>query len=665
MSELGSAVPLVDTDHTQEAATSPDSLQPQNVAIRDQSSPRIVAAVWCVGALVGFVAGLLPFAVVSYLRGGESETLLPLPPPERDDGSVCYTPGCLATADYLWDALNPLVEPCRNFEEHVCGRFGELVGGSVSGLGQSIVNREFALAYLRLGLVAERYALTRSSGARHKAATLLRDCRTIGSSRRSHHNALRQFMRTLDLFLFNPPPSAPTSADHVLALHVELAYAYGLSAVLRIRPNVAHSLAVEFNEAHMKTALLKQPDAQYTINLMVVAGVAESVELLQLKQSLHNAMVAAVADAISAYHGSVTETTPMVVKKVEDLSFTGVSTSAFGDAIEAKTPYARNTSVLESRFLKSALESVWKHMAVPNLFLWTSWNVLERVAPFVEPSLTGSPGSATGQAFAFYCLQMVAHVMEPALAALVYVVTDKDRAEITAMANAIASCLSNKSRWLSAFSTSPPLVVGLPSYADSVERLDAFYASFPTPRGSFFEDWLSAAKAWRQRISPNDSHFDPLDGDVEVAADGTLLIPAALLTVPFYSSDGTAAANLGGLGHLIARRLVIRYFVAGAASVPAECRPPPGSPTAGVFENLLAYECVVGSAFDASNASRDPRLPRLPSLSPARMVYTAGCLKDCAVRNGGPASCRAPMRLLGAFDEAFSCASAQPLCSLS
>ncbi|XP_075528659.1 uncharacterized protein LOC142560431 [Dermacentor variabilis] len=177
---------------------------------------------------------------------------------------------------------------------------------------------------------------------------------------------------------------------------------------------------------------------------MVVAGVVQSVELLQLRQWLHNAMVTAVADAVSANHGSGTETTPVVVKKVEDLAFAGVSTSAFGDAIEAKTPYARNSSVLESRLLKSALASVWKHMAVPNLFLWTSWNVLEQVAPFVEPSLAGSTGSATGQAFAFYCLHMVAHVMEPALAALVYVVTDEDRAEITAMTNAIASCLSNK-----------------------------------------------------------------------------------------------------------------------------------------------------------------------------------------------------------------------------
>ncbi|KAH7931655.1 hypothetical protein HPB52_025476 [Rhipicephalus sanguineus] len=205
MSELGSASPLVGSNHVQQ--TEPQ----ENVAISDQSSPRIVALAWCVGALVGIVVGLLPFVLYAYVRGEQSATSLPLAPPERDDGSVCYTSGCIATADYFRDTLNPLVEPCRNFEEHVCGRFGERVGAA--GLGQSIMHRELALSYLRLGLVAERYALSPVSGARHKAATLLRDCRAISSSRRSHHDVLRQFMRRLDLYLFNPPPSAPTSAD--------------------------------------------------------------------------------------------------------------------------------------------------------------------------------------------------------------------------------------------------------------------------------------------------------------------------------------------------------------------------------------------------------------------------------------------------------------------
>ncbi|XP_075730730.1 uncharacterized protein LOC142774220 [Rhipicephalus microplus] len=146
-------------------------------------------------------------------------------------------------------------EPCLR---HSVVRHGERSFES----GTRCSKQEITLSYLNLVLVAERYAASPESGARHKAATLLRDCRAISSSRTSHHDALRKFMRRLDLFLADPPPSAPTSADRVLALHVELAYAYGLSALLKIRPHVAHSLAVDVNAGYLRGALIRPPDPQ-------------------------------------------------------------------------------------------------------------------------------------------------------------------------------------------------------------------------------------------------------------------------------------------------------------------------------------------------------------------------------------------------------------------
>ncbi|KAK8783938.1 hypothetical protein V5799_009697 [Amblyomma americanum] len=464
----------------------------QNVAIRDDFSVPTAAAVWCAGALVGAAVGLLGFLVFAFVRGSEPVTSLPLPPPDVDDGSVCYSPGCLATADYFRDSLNPLVEPCRNFDDHVCGRFSG-PGGSIVDrcasfprhvanprLHSSLYTQEFMFSYLKLALTAEQYALTPGGGARHKAATLLRDCMAIRGSRRSQHAVLRQLMQRLNLFLYNPPPGAPTAADDVLALHVELAYVYGLSALLRIRPHAAHSLVVDFGGGALQAAVSRKADM---------------------------------------------------------------------------------------------------------------------------------------------------------------------------------------GRWMSRFEAPPRLVVGLPPYADTAERLDAFYASFPKPRGRFLADWLAAVGAWKERVSPADVHFDPLDADVEVATDGTVMVPAALFTVPFYAPDGPAAANVGGLGHLIARRLVRRYLVA-SADIPAECRSSAGSPTDDVVESVLAYDCVQ-SALIAVNASDGRRLPRLPSLSPRRILYTVGCLKDCTTEGGRPGGCHVPFRRLKAFDEAFSCASVEPLCLLA
>ncbi|XP_037568169.2 uncharacterized protein LOC119449046 [Dermacentor silvarum] len=249
--------------------------------------------------------------------------------------------------------------------------------------------------------------------------------------------------------------------------------------------------------------------------------------------------------------------------------------------------------------------------------------------------------------------------MAPALAALIRMsqVTSKSRDQITTMTNVLASCLKKRTTWISPFATPPRLIVGFPPYADSVERLDAFYAKFPVSQqlsAAFFADWLAAADERASRLSLDQDHVDVFGLDVDVGADGTVIVPAALFALPFFLPDGPVALNVGGLGHLIARRLAERYLVPNSV-LPAGCQASAsGSQDDWVLQNLLAYSCI-GDALSALNGSYQRRLPQLAGLKPETIMYTVGCLKDCIAQPSGPGRCIVSSQRLKAFEDAFSC----------
>ncbi|XP_065292310.1 uncharacterized protein [Dermacentor albipictus] len=401
-----------------------------DVIVRDGCSLAAAAAFWLIGGIVGASAGALGFYVISYVLGLQAEPTPPVAPPERDDGTVCYSRDCLAAAEYLRDQLNPLLEPCRNFTDHVCGRF--------QGPGHSVVELQSWRTHLEVMVAAGHHL----SGARGKASQLLKQCLLIYTVATSSHQSLRDFMKRLNLFLYSPPPTAPVASDQVLALHVELSYTYGVSGLLRIRPSLARSLSVEMDGVALTASLKRQRDPLHPLDLATIAGVKRNLSLVTLMKSLFDSMEHAVATAAI---DTSAQAASALLKQVKDLKFTGVSANAFADAIEAKTVYRRDASVFESSQLMTLLESVWREFSVgAELFLWTSWYVLDELAPFVEKSVAVRTRSVIP--FSLACVGMVSHTMAPALAALVRSsqVTSKARHQITTMTNVLASCLNEK-----------------------------------------------------------------------------------------------------------------------------------------------------------------------------------------------------------------------------
>ncbi|XP_075543971.1 uncharacterized protein LOC142578473 [Dermacentor variabilis] len=274
------------SEQSEGAVQEPAQRQEQrgDVIVRDGVSLAAATAFWLIGGIVGASAGALGFYVISYVLGLQAAPTLPEAPRERDDGTVCYSRECLAAAEYLRGQLNPLLEPCRNFTDHVCGRF--------HGPGHSLVELSW-----RTHMEVMRTADHRLSGARGKASQLLRQCLLIYSVTTSSHQALRDFMKRLNLFLYSPPATAPVASDQVLALHVELSYTYGVSGLLRIRPSLARSLSVELDGVALTASLKRQRDLSYPLVLATIAGVRRDFSLVTLMKSLFDSMEQAVATA--------------------------------------------------------------------------------------------------------------------------------------------------------------------------------------------------------------------------------------------------------------------------------------------------------------------------------------------------------------------------------
>ncbi|KAL3228421.1 hypothetical protein MRX96_023921 [Rhipicephalus microplus] len=191
------------------------------------------------------------------------------------------------------------------------------------------------------------------------------------------------------------------------------------------------------------------------------------------------------------------------------------------------------------------LESVWQAFAdIDDLLVWT--------------------GCDDKLSFGTSCVTMVSHVMAPALAALIRLshVTDKARDQITSMTDVIATCLKRKTTWISPFATPPRLLVGFPPYAESVERLDAFYANFPAssqPSPNFFADWLAAADERARRLSPDQEHVDVFPngrrrGRRRHGRGARRRCSRSRSSRP----EDRRRSTWAGLGHLIARRLAER-----------------------------------------------------------------------------------------------------------
>ncbi|KAL1483044.1 hypothetical protein MTO96_033395 [Rhipicephalus appendiculatus] len=376
--------------------------------------------------------------------------------------SVCFSYECLRASRRIQKLLNPLADPCRNWYEHVCGRF-QGPQASVRQLMDAAVTQSVRKSLLAFGRDPPA-SIAGGNDARLKAAKLLLACEATWAEFVENSDVI-DFMahEKLDVLV---SASANVTADEVFSKHVDLAFRYGLSGLMSLSPG-AQMLTLDVDRsfvARIYTFNAMGPSTllEYLVNLAEFVGQPE--EEGKTAVTLHNTLVTAVAAMMVEARGrneSSTRRSTVRELKASQVTFKGVGSSTFGDAVESHTPYSKDVDVDSSYIVLLVLEAAWKALTPAELAAWTAWTVLHECASIAVTYLSAFFSRASLNA---KCAFRVHHVMSVPFTAVALfdVVTKKIQDDVTEMTEVIFDCLArNASRFL----RSPRLssvIVGFP-----------------------------------------------------------------------------------------------------------------------------------------------------------------------------------------------------------
>ncbi|XP_077498480.1 uncharacterized protein LOC144109529 [Amblyomma americanum] len=569
--------------------------------------------IWLGGFALGCLIGTSGVAI--YAHFSPSDVNVKPPGDEKAQAAVCYAPGCVATTELLQDNINPLVAPCHNFQEYVCGRHE---GPERSLLRSELNDAEMRMAYSVL-------ALNQSVlGARRKAADLLRTCEDQGLLKRNaatNRALLRNFMDHLTLSL-RPAAyqTAVLTADRHLTLHVELAFTYALSGLFTVRPSTPHTIRVAADLPFMQETNRHLHSPDYFHALVVAYTGHEDLNLTTEGLNLYIDVTLAVAAVTRRQNLS-----PFTVVKVRDVALHGVSADAFANAIEESTPYARSADVELDAVVPEVVKSVWQKWSVVDRYLWTSWHVLAQCALHTSWYVASK---VDDRVRTLACFRRVSAVLGPPLAAVHLFAEAGVQELVGGMVRNLSHCLTkNASQWVRKFEAKP--VVGLAPSMNTESALDSYYESIPVgDRRSFLSDWQRVAAVRSRRIAPQELHVDAFQEDVSVYPDGSVVVPALLLKSRLVAVDGPHSVYYGGLGHTVARSMAQRFMRPDAPDVLPCAADKEVSKAPDFRENLLAYWCVRSVFASVTRGRTEERLPMMGVLDPPpKLLLTMGCLK--------------------------------------
>nr|XP_050027784.1 uncharacterized protein LOC126522986 [Dermacentor andersoni] len=506
--------------------------------------------------------------------------------------NLCKTADCIVHSRFLTERVARNVDPCEDFEDHVCSVWRELEHVRDEQAGSAVGDVRTVWYENLESLLRKATMLIKAS---RKPLAMFHSCMQKLTASPSDVALFRSFMGKLRLSW----PEEPPDGVKPLGVLLDLTFNWGLCFWLRIRMSKKPGSALGSRIRIMLSP--GQSAAVYTFAMRYYRLVIEGTyarywrRLKDLLNSEESSNDSGRINRSQTAEGKVINLLVSMVNKhpVDPVSVALSNISFFthpvpsnewlgqlNSVLRYKRPLNGDDEVLASdRILLNAIGKLFAMLSHGELLSHLSWQFVQAYAPILDLRLGDF---ITDRDFRIFCAAQVSSSYNPLIMAIYTRLYPPQKNHRYLTSNLImvlkhtvqkivrSTHLDNITK-TTATSKLMAMNVRLWPVGELLRNPDRIYSGFPENGDSFVRLWIHTRLSLRSMVGTPYGDvafsFSVVDSPLLMQYDylmNQLDISAVVLTRPLYYSDGTNAMFYGGLGFLVAEEVLKTQDAVGA-----------------------------------------------------------------------------------------------------